>query len=52
LPECQPDGKNPAAVTLGKLGGKKDGDARAKKLTPGQRKAIVQNAARARWVIS
>jgi hypothetical protein len=23
LPECQPDGKNPAAVELGKLGGKK-----------------------------
>jgi hypothetical protein len=22
LPECQPDGKNPAAVELGKLGGK------------------------------
>jgi hypothetical protein len=49
LPECQPDGKNPAAVELGKLGGKKGGKARAKKLTPEQRKAIAQKAARTRW---
>jgi hypothetical protein len=41
--------KNPAAVALGKLGGKKGGKARAKKLTPEQRKAIAQKAARARW---
>ena len=41
--------KNPAAVALGKLGGKKGGDARAKKLTPEQRKAIAEKAARARW---
>jgi hypothetical protein len=41
--------KNPAAVALGKLGGKKGGDARAKKLTPERRKAIAQKAARARW---
>jgi hypothetical protein len=41
--------KNPAAVALGKLGGKKGGTARAKKLTPEQRKAIAQKAARARW---
>jgi hypothetical protein len=41
--------KNPAAVALGKLGGKKGGDARAKKLTPEQRKAIAQKAARTRW---
>jgi hypothetical protein len=41
--------KNPAAVALGKLGGKKGGEARAKKLTPEQRKAIAQKAARARW---
>jgi hypothetical protein len=41
--------KNPAAVALGKLGGKKGGDARAKKLSPEQRKAIAQKAARARW---
>jgi hypothetical protein len=49
LPECQPDGKNPAAVELGKLGGEKGGKARAKKLTPEQRKAIAQKAAQARW---
>jgi hypothetical protein len=44
-----PHKKNPHAVALGKLGGKKGGDARAKKLTPEQRKAIAQKAARARW---
>ena len=38
-----------SAVALGKLGGKKGGDARAKKLTPEQRKAIAEKAARARW---
>jgi hypothetical protein len=41
--------KNPNAVALGRLGGKKGGDARAKKLSPEQRKAIAQKAARARW---
>jgi hypothetical protein len=41
--------KNPAAVALGKLGGPKGGAARAKKLSPEQRKAIAQKAARARW---
>jgi hypothetical protein len=41
--------KNPAAVALGKLGGKKGGAALAKKLSPEQRKAIAQKAARVRW---
>ena len=41
--------KNPAAVALGKLGGLKGGDARAKKLSPKRRKAIATKAARARW---
>jgi hypothetical protein len=41
--------KNPAAVALGKLGGKKGGPARAKKLSPQQRKEIAEKAARARW---
>jgi hypothetical protein len=41
--------KNPAAVALGKLGGKKGGPARAKKLSPEQRKVIAEKAARARW---
>ena len=43
------DGKNPAAVALGRLGGKKGGKARAAKLTPEQRSEIARNAARARW---
>jgi len=42
-------GKNPHAVALGRLGGKKGGPARAKKLTPEQRREIAQRAARARW---
>lgn len=45
-------GKNPAAVTLGRLGGLKGGKARASKLTPEQRKEIAQKAANARWHIS
>jgi len=42
-------GKNPAAVALGKLGGKKGGKARASKLTAAQRSAIAKKAAKARW---
>lgn len=41
--------KNPAAVALGRLGGLKGGKARAKKLSPEQRKEIARRAARARW---
>jgi hypothetical protein len=41
--------KNPAAVALGRLGGKKGGLARAAKLTKKQRSAIARKAARARW---
>ena len=44
-----PDGKNPAAVALGRLGGKKGGKARAEKLTPEQRSEIARLAASARW---
>lgn len=44
-----PEGKNPAAVALGRLGGKKGGKARAAKLTPEQRKEIARKAAQARW---
>ncbi len=43
------DGKNPAAVALGRLGGKKGGVARAKKLTAEQRREIAKKAAEARW---
>lgn len=49
LPENKPSGKNPAAVALGKLGGKKDGKARAAKLTAEQRQAIARKAAVSRW---
>lgn len=45
----RPDGKNPAAVALGRLGGKKGGPARAAKLTPEQRREIARKAARTRW---
>jgi hypothetical protein len=41
--------KNPAAVALGRLGGKKGGKARAAKLSPAKRKAIAKKAALARW---
>jgi len=41
--------KNPAAVELGRLGGRKGGKARAAKLTPEERKQIAQKAAAARW---
>jgi hypothetical protein len=41
--------KNPAAVALGRLGGKKGGKARAAKLTAEQRSEIAQIAAQARW---
>jgi hypothetical protein len=43
------DGKNPAAVALGRLGGLKGGKARANKLTPEQRKEIAKKAANSRW---
>ncbi len=38
-----------AAATLGRLGGLKGGDARAKKLSPEKRKEIAAKAAKARW---
>jgi hypothetical protein len=41
--------KNPAAVAMGKLGGKKGGPARAKALSPAKRKAIAKKAAAKRW---
>lgn len=44
-----PDGKNPAAVALGRLGGKKGGIARAKNLSKRRRSEIAKHAAEARW---
>lgn len=43
------DCKNPAAVALGKLGGKKGGRARAESLTPERRAEIAKKAAAKRW---
>ncbi len=43
------NGKNPAAVALGKLGGAKGGAARAAKLSAKTRSAIAKKAAAARW---
>jgi hypothetical protein len=43
------DGKNAAAVMLGRLGGLKGGRARAEKLSSSQRSAIARKAAISRW---
>lgn len=43
------DGKDPAAVALGRKGGLKGGRARAEALTPSKRKAIAKRAAKKRW---
>lgn len=43
------DGKNPAAVALGKLGGAKGGKARASALSSSERREIARRAAAARW---
>jgi len=48
-PERISEGKNPAAVALGRLGGLKGGKARTEKLSPERRKEIAQKAAQARW---
>jgi len=49
LPPSRDEGKNPAAVALGKLGGPKGGAARAQALSASRRREIAQKAARARW---
>jgi hypothetical protein len=41
--------KNPAAVALGRLGGRKGGKARAKALSGQRRAEIARAAAKARW---
>lgn len=43
------EGKNPHAVALGRIGGKKVGKAMAKKLTPERRSEIARQATVARW---
>lgn len=47
--EPEDDGKDPAAVALGRKGGLKGGKARAAKLTPEQRSEIARRAAATRW---
>ncbi len=47
-PDDEPT-KDPAAVALGRRGGLKGGKARAKSLTPEQRKESAKKAAEARW---
>jgi len=47
--KAQPPEKNPAAVSLGRLGGLKGGKARAAKLSSMRRKEIARRAALARW---
>jgi hypothetical protein len=49
IEEKTDDGKNAAAVSLGRKGGLKGGKARAIKLTPKQRSEIARVAAKARW---
>jgi hypothetical protein len=43
------DGKDPAAVALGRKGGLKGGKARAEKMTAEQRSEAARRAAKARW---
>lgn len=50
--KTEPDpnqGKNPAAVELGRKGGLKGGKARAERMTPEQRSEAARKAAQARW---
>ena len=49
VPPVEPDGKDPAAVALGRKGGLKGGRARASKLTPEERSEAARKAAAARW---
>ncbi len=49
LDKALEEGKNPAAVLLGRLGGLKGGKARAAKLSVEKRKEIAKKAAEIRW---
>ena len=49
LPDPPKDERNPHAVALGSMGGKKGGKARARKLTAARRTSIAKKAAKARW---
>jgi len=43
------EGKDPAAVALGRKGGLKGGKARAARMTPEERSEAARRAAQARW---
>lgn len=49
LAKAQREGKNVAAVALGRLGGLKGGKARAEKLSAKRRREIAREAAKVRW---
>jgi hypothetical protein len=49
LPDPPKDERNPHAVALGSMGGRKGGKARAKILSATKRKAIAKKAAKSRW---
>jgi hypothetical protein len=48
-PTPEEQGKDPAAVKRGRLGGLKGGKARAQKMTAAERKAAALKAVTARW---
>jgi hypothetical protein len=48
-PTPEEQGKDPAAVSLGRRGGLKGGKERAARMTPERRREIAQAAARKRW---
>lgn len=49
VPTPEEQGKDPAAVALGRKGGLKGGKARAKSLSPKRRAEIAKKAATTRW---
>ena len=49
LNKATQEGKNPAAVLLGRLGGLKGGKARAASLSAEKRSEIAKKAAQTRW---
>lgn len=49
VPPNPDEGKDPAAVSLGRRGGLKGGKARAAALSKKRRKDIAKKAAKARW---
>jgi hypothetical protein len=48
-PKATDDGKDPAAIALGRKGGLKGGKARAESLFPEKRRIIAKKAAKKRW---